>query len=476
MLLQGAVYGLPGSDGKRWSNFREWAKNQHPVLSMFFAHELHPFSRTERFSVLLCYLCWAFFITCVFEQQTNKDNQQICDGECEHTYIDGTTLEEMCASSNVSVSLEDYNSACDGVMPWFVLSFTIAACTVPYSTILKILATCGCVQALPNCVKNCFELLGAMVLGIFGCLSLVWLGVGITISLTLDGGMFMVVYLLGVAKSWMYWPLIAGVVFLCKYRKEKRRFEEQHAGQVAMAWPIDADLEIKIGHDGKPVAYQSPQGSPKRGGEGGLRKGIAITAQPGSPRMTPDATPSPQRPCDQNGGYPRPPEQHHEQQYRHLPSAAVNFPTSPPRPPAENPYLNYKPNRGVQGEPGLSPSYVSNGHKHQSPRAHLPYGERAAVVHGSPPADVGAAAGGGDGALPPDLPYGWESKVLPEGRTLFIDHNTETTHWEPPTMQQRPATLPSYLEHQALRAQQLHPSSPPSYQQHETIRKNQLQH
>lgn len=48
----------------------------------------------------------------------------------------------------------------------------------------------------------------------------------------------MVVYLLGVAKSWMYWPLIAGVVFLCKYRKEKRRFEEQHPGQVAMAWPI----------------------------------------------------------------------------------------------------------------------------------------------------------------------------------------------------------------------------------------------
>lgn len=37
---------------------------------MFFAHELHPFSRTERFSVLLCYLCWAFFITCVFEQVT----------------------------------------------------------------------------------------------------------------------------------------------------------------------------------------------------------------------------------------------------------------------------------------------------------------------------------------------------------------------------------------------------------------------
>lgn len=52
---------------QKWSNFREWAKNQHPVLSMFFAHELHPFSRSERLSVMMCYLCWAFFITVMFE-------------------------------------------------------------------------------------------------------------------------------------------------------------------------------------------------------------------------------------------------------------------------------------------------------------------------------------------------------------------------------------------------------------------------
>ena len=37
---------------------------------MFMAHELHPFSKTERFSVMMCYLCWAFFITVVFEEVT----------------------------------------------------------------------------------------------------------------------------------------------------------------------------------------------------------------------------------------------------------------------------------------------------------------------------------------------------------------------------------------------------------------------
>lgn len=57
----------------------------------------------------------------------------------------------------------------------------------------------------------------------------------------------MLVYAMGVAKSWMYWPLIAGVVFLWKYKKAKRRFEEQHPGQVAMAWPIDEQVRVSVG-------------------------------------------------------------------------------------------------------------------------------------------------------------------------------------------------------------------------------------
>lgn len=56
--------------------------------------------------------------------------------------------------------------------------------------------------------------------------------------------MFMVLYILGVAKSWMYWPLIAGVFFLWKYKKTKQRFEDQHPGQVAMAWPIVEQVRV----------------------------------------------------------------------------------------------------------------------------------------------------------------------------------------------------------------------------------------
>jgi len=52
----------------------------------------------------------------------------------------------------------------------------------------------------------------------------------------------MVVYLVGVAKSWMYWPFLAGFVFLWKYKKAKQSFEEKHPGQLALAWPIDGQV------------------------------------------------------------------------------------------------------------------------------------------------------------------------------------------------------------------------------------------
>ncbi|CAN0216728.1 unnamed protein product, partial [Hapterophycus canaliculatus] len=32
------------------------------------------------------------------------------------------------------------------------------------------------------------------------------------------------------------------------------------------------------------------------------------------------------------------------------------------------------------------------------------------------------------------LPPGWEAQVLPGGRVMYVDHTTQTTHWEPPTM------------------------------------------
>lgn len=54
--------------------------------------------------------------------------------------------------------------------------------------------------------------------------------------------MFLVTYMTGVVKSWMYWPMIAGTVFLYKYKTKKALFEKDHPGQVAMAWPLSRQV------------------------------------------------------------------------------------------------------------------------------------------------------------------------------------------------------------------------------------------
>lgn len=126
------------------------------------------------------------------------------------------------------------------------------------------------------------------------------------------------------------------------------------------------------------------------------------------------------QPCDQSGGYPMPPVQQHQQQ----------FYRSPPRPPAENPYLNVRVNGSVQGEQYMPSNVVGGSHERQSPTAHQGYDKTTTTgfVNGSPSTgSYGGGGGGWGGGGGPDLPHGWEPKVLPDGRTMFIDHNTQVT-------------------------------------------------
>ena len=64
-------------------------------------------------------------------------------------------------------------------------------------------------------------------------------------QVSFDGGMFLVTYLTGVVESWMYWPIIAGGVFLYKYKKKKALFELEHPGQISMAWPLSRQVRCQ---------------------------------------------------------------------------------------------------------------------------------------------------------------------------------------------------------------------------------------
>jgi len=47
-FVDGAKYGLPGTDGGMSTNLLAYICQEHQFLSMFFAHKLHPFSQKER--------------------------------------------------------------------------------------------------------------------------------------------------------------------------------------------------------------------------------------------------------------------------------------------------------------------------------------------------------------------------------------------------------------------------------------------
>eukprot|EP00903_Cladosiphon_okamuranus_P005765 g5716.t1 len=302
-------------------------------------------------------------------------------------------------------------------------------------------------------------------------------------TLAFDGGMFILVYLAGVAKSWFYWPILAGAMFLWKFKRAKSRFEEKHPGQLALAWPIDShdtdDVEIKMGADGKPIVYQSPTRSPRsQEGDGrDPRTVAAITSQPGSPQMTPEITPHYPQQYNSSGGYSLPPHKpQHQQQYNGPPSPAHRVPaameTQPqsPRLPAENPYCLSHLNNGESavkvGQMSRSPSNGGRIPTEMSP-VNAGYAPVNSQGHGGQPGGNPPVAVHHGGVL--SVPPGWEVKVLPEGRTMFVDHNTQTTHWEPPVMHAPPlpppSLPPSYHQHQAA-MQRSPPSSPPSYHVH----------
>ena len=42
------------------------------------------------------------------------------------------------------------------------------------------------------------------------------------------------------------------------------------------------------------------------------------------------------------------------------------------------------------------------------------------------------------------LPAGWEVKATGEGRPYYVDHNTQTTHWDPPAAAAAPTAAVSH--------------------------------
>ena len=58
LLLENRSFGYPGTDGRLFSNYMAYLMNRHPLLSIFFCHPHHPFTKGERIVVLWCSIFW----------------------------------------------------------------------------------------------------------------------------------------------------------------------------------------------------------------------------------------------------------------------------------------------------------------------------------------------------------------------------------------------------------------------------------
>lgn len=69
-LVSKRVYKYPGCGDNWCSNYVAYVMNNHPLLSMFFTHPLHPFGRHQRIIVFLNGLFFAIFISFVVFETT----------------------------------------------------------------------------------------------------------------------------------------------------------------------------------------------------------------------------------------------------------------------------------------------------------------------------------------------------------------------------------------------------------------------
>jgi len=113
LMLRNKSFGYPGTDGTFWSNWKQYMVNRHPLISIFRAHRLHPFSKKERALCLWCSCCWSFFTATMMR----------------FVYVDvcGGPLLEDCTWGETAIA-----------------SIFLALLVVPFEILIRVLVICPC--------------------------------------------------------------------------------------------------------------------------------------------------------------------------------------------------------------------------------------------------------------------------------------------------------------------------------------------
>lgn len=200
MLADNSYYGLPGTDGSFFSNLLWNTLYDHKIFSLFFAHELHPFSSGERAVFLWNSVCWLLLCSAVI-----------------HTMALGSMIETL------------------------IVSFL----TIPYDYLLRMFLECGCFVACPGIMEYC-DGLGHSIAVILSIASIIQLVVGIVVGLQ-AGVMYLATFGISLLFSFFVVQLLVAylkaVVF---YGSDKQKFQEEFGGLFPKDEPPTSISEVAM--------------------------------------------------------------------------------------------------------------------------------------------------------------------------------------------------------------------------------------
>ena len=157
-----------------WYNF---IKCNHTLLSIFLVPSQHPFSSNERIVVLLCM----------------------------------TSLAIMWAA--ISAAIED-------TLTGYLISVGGGIINILIHAILIQLATCQCVQSCPFCIRSCFEWIGHQLLIFWSILCLIIFIVALVVSLS-EIGTFLLSFIISLGTGWIFGFIPNTIVYAYFRKKEK---------------------------------------------------------------------------------------------------------------------------------------------------------------------------------------------------------------------------------------------------------------
>ncbi|GMH85252.1 hypothetical protein TrVE_jg13622 [Triparma verrucosa] len=254
MLAYDGKYGFPGTDGSRWANYKQHVLNTHPLVSIFYAHDEHPFDHWERAQYLFCMLSITFMISAVLTN-SQKISRDDCDTGLERT---------------PPLSPSEVQQACDTADNWKIVGPIIAAMvTIPTDMVLKAFMVCGWVQGWS--IQETCESIGGYCMKIQMCYAVFFLIVGFVMAA--QGGDFggvCVTFLFAQVESWVLFFIKSFVLFNLFFNGAKSSFRKKYPGLVSIE---TAGLK-RSGSTGVDLTLPSP------GLLGGGPKVVSHTVQP----------------------------------------------------------------------------------------------------------------------------------------------------------------------------------------------------